>query len=229
MIIAGLQKLSLLDYPGKTACTLFISGCNFRCPFCHNPDLVRGTNLEAISENEVLTFLRKRCRVLEGVCVSGGEPLLDNALPGLLKKIKALGFSIKLDTNGSSPEKLQRLIDSEIVDYVAMDIKNSPEKYAKSCGIHDLDLNSIQQSVDLLLKERVAYEFRTTIVKELHDEQDLIRIGNWIHSAEHYYLQFYRDSENVLMRGFHAFSDDQMEQALSKVKEILPAAELRRA
>lgn len=228
MIIQGLQKLTLLDYPGKVACTVFTAGCNYRCPFCHNASLVVNTGEnEIIPEEEVFSFLLKRQGVLDGVCVSGGEPLIQHDIEDFLKKVKELGYEVKLDTNGSYPDKLKNLVDKKLVDYVAMDIKNSQEKYGKTIGIEDYDIREVHRSVMYLLSGAVPYEFRTTVVRELHQKSDFVSIGRWIKGAEHYYLQQFVDSGNLIQEGLHGYDEKIMNQALEIVKKTVQSAELR--
>lgn len=228
MVIQGLQKLTLLDYPGKVACTVFTAGCNFRCPFCHNASLVTDTSKNVdIPEEEIFKFLEKRRGILNGVCVTGGEPLLQQDIETFLKKIKDMGYAVKLDTNGSFPDKLQRLVEAGLVDYVAMDIKNSQEHYGKTIGIEDYDLGEIHRSVQYLLSGVVPYEFRTTVVQEFHQRSDFASIRRWIRGAEHYYLQQFVDSGDVIRPGLHGYNKDIMEQALEVVKKDVESAELR--
>ena len=199
MVIQGLQKLTLLDYPGKVACTIFTAGCNFRCPFCHNASLVIDTyKNQEIPEEELFSFLKKRTGVLDGVCVTGGEPLIQQGIEDLLLKIKELGYAVKLDTNGSFPDKLRRLVEQGLVDYVAMDIKNSQESYGKTIGIEEYDIENVNRSVQYLLRGNVPYEFRTTVVQELHRRSDFESIGRWIEGAQHYYLQQFVDSGDII-------------------------------
>ena len=186
MFLSGLQKMTLLDYPGKVACTVFTAGCNFRCPFCHNASLVLPDRLEQhVTEDEVFTFLKKRTGILDGVAVTGGEPLLHREIPDFLRRVKDLGFLVKLDTNGSFPDMLEALISEGLVDRVAMDIKNSPALYAETAGIPDLDLSRIEQSKNLLLSGIVDYEFRTTVVKGLHTAESLVEAAEWIARCRH--------------------------------------------
>ena len=178
MKLAGLQKTTLLDYPGKVACTVFLSGCNFRCPFCQNSEILDG-GVSDISEEEFFAFLNKRKGLLDGVCVSGGEPLIHADVGEFIGKIKDLGYSVKLDTNGAFPERLKELCGEGLVDRVAMDIKNSPERYAKTAGA-DVDVGKIKESAAFLMSGEVGYEFRTTVVKQLHRAEDMLRIGQWL-------------------------------------------------
>lgn len=201
MKIYGLEKFSMVDYEGHICCTVFTAGCNFRCPFCHNADLVEGKNLKQISEEEFFDFLNKRKGLLDGVCVSGGEPTLQPDLIEFIKKIKNLGYKVKLDTNGSNPEKLQQLIDLNLVDYVAMDIKNSIEQYNKTAGKGFYDVERIKQSVDILKQGKVPYEFRTTLIRGHHDEQEIGRIASWLEGGDKLFLQCFVDSGNCLEEG----------------------------
>ncbi len=195
----GLQKTTLLDYPGKLASTLFTGGCNFCCPFCHNSDLVYlREGIKEIGSSEILDFLADRKNILDGICISGGEPLLQEGLIPFIKEVKKLGLLVKLDTNGFLYNKLKELIDLKLVDYVAMDIKNAPKKYALTAGLKEIDLEPILKSVELLKSNVVDYEFRTTIVKEFHDETDIKEIGLWLKGAKRYYLQNFRNNEHVI-------------------------------
>lgn len=210
MKIHGLTKTTLLDYPGRVAATIFLGGCNFRCPFCHNGDLVLHCDaMETYDEEEVLGFLKKRKNVLEGVCITGGEPTLYKELPDFIKRIKNLGYLVKLDTNGSYPEMLEELIEKEWVDYVAMDIKAPLCKYDAVCGVL-ADMEKIQRSVALLLEEKVDYEFRTTLVKEFHSMEDVCKIGDWILGAKNYYLQNYQETDKNIRKGFHPLEKDEL-------------------
>lgn len=212
MLIQGLQKLTLLDYPEHMACTVFSPGCNFRCPFCHNASLVKNTDSDAlIAEQEFFKFLETRKSILQGVCVTGGEPTLQKDLPEFLEKIKDMGFLVKLDTNGYRPDILKDVVNAGLVDYVAMDIKNSKEKYAKTAGIENFDINKISESVEFLMSGNIDYEFRTTVVKELHNQDDLISIGRWLNGAKKYSLQKFEDSGDLLQTGFSAYENHEME------------------
>ncbi len=224
----GLQKLTLLDYPGMVACTLFSCGCNYRCPFCHNGSLVSGSARgEMLDADEVLAFLRKRTGILDGVCFTGGEPLLHKDVLTLAEKVKALGFKVKLDTNGSFPELLEQAVSEKMVDYVAMDIKNSPEKYALTSGC-DSALAQVEKSVAFLLQSKIQYEFRTTVTGKFHEKDDFVAIGKWIRGAEKYFLQPYRDSGDVLMPDPEYSVDSTLLSAcLSAVKPFVASAEIR--
>lgn len=229
MQILGFNKTTLLDYPGKIAATIFLGGCNFRCPFCHNSSLILPSQFPAstISFDEILAFLKKRQNILEGVCISGGEPTLSDKLPELLFKIKELGYPIKLDTNGSQPKVIKYLIEQGLIDKIAMDIKTSPENYARLIGRSSFDLSSIYESVELIKNSSCEYEFRTTVVRELHTEQDFLSIRSWLDGASCYYLQAYRDSENVLMPGFHSYSISELKNFQRLLLETIPIVEIR--
>lgn len=199
MRICGLQKLSLLDFPGKLAATVFTGGCNLRCPFCHNASLVtHAAETERIPVPEVLGFLKKRVGKLDGVCISGGEPLLQDGIEDFIREIRALGFLIKLDTNGCFPEKLAALLNAALLDYVAMDVKNSPEKYTVTVGVPDFDVTPVLKSAALLKASGVPYEFRTTLVRGLHESADMAGIGTIIRGAPAYYLQNFEDSGDLV-------------------------------
>lgn len=228
MNIQGLQKLTLLDYPEKVACTIFTAGCNFRCPFCHNASLVTHVDpYHDMPEEDVLAFLKKRQGILDGVCITGGEPLLHTDLAGFLEKVKALGYSVKLDTNGSNIGRLKLLAEQGLVDYIAMDIKNAPNKYGETIGIRDYNLENILQSVDYLKSGAVPYEFRTTVVREFHKREDFAAIGRWLKGAERYYLQGFVDSGDLIQSGLRAYTKEIMEQALKIIRKNIPNAELR--
>ena len=228
MDIQGLQKVTLLDFPGRVACTVFLAGCNFRCPFCHNASLVThvdpGRN---IPEEEVLSFLKKRRGILDGVCITGGEPLLAAGLDSFIRKIKDMGYEVKLDTNGSNTERLKTLAGSGRIDYVAMDIKNAPGKYAATTGIDGYDMSNIFKSVEYLMSGTVPFEFRTTVVREFHKREDFEEIGRWLKGAPRYYLQGFVDSGEMIQPGLRAYTKDIMEQALKIVRKYVPQAELR--
>ena len=226
--IHGFQKMTMLDFPGKVACTAFTAGCNFRCPFCHNASLVTKINNEEIySQEEIFDYLNKRKGVLDGICITGGEPLLYDGIVEFIKKARELGLLVKLDTNGSFPEKLKHLIDNGLVDYVAMDIKNSKEKYAETIGLKEYDLSNVEKSVALLLEGKVEYEFRTTIVAEYHTTQDIVAIGNWIKGAKRYFLQNFVDSGNLIGSDMHAVSKDFMKELQIEAAKFEEKVELR--
>ena len=228
MRIQGLQKLTLLDYPEHTACTIFTAGCNFRCPFCHNASLVVNIPKEAeISEEEFFTFLQKRIGILDGVCVSGGEPLLQPDIELFIRKIKDMGFAVKLDTNGSFPDKLIHLVEEGLVDYVAMDIKNSPATYAFTAGVDGLDIKAIEKSVSYLKKKHIPYEFRTTVVKHYHSKESFEEIGKWLTGTEKYFLQNFVDSGDLIGKNTRGCSEGEMKEFLAIVKQYIPNAKLR--
>ncbi len=228
MIIQGLQKLTLLDYPGKVACTIFTAGCNFRCPFCHNASLVIDTSAnETIPEEEIFRFLTKRQGILDGVCISGGEPLIQDGIEEFIRQIKEMGYDVKLDTNGSFPDKLIRLVEAGLINYVAMDIKNSQEHYGRTIGIEDYDIRDVHRSVKYLMSGKVPYEFRTTVVREFHQRSDFASIGRWIRGAREYYLQQFVDSGDLIRPGLHGYNKEIMEQALEVVKKDVESAKLR--
>ena len=227
MLIKGFQKLTLLDYPGKTACTVFTGGCNYRCPFCHNAGLVTKMDTEIIPESEVFNHLKKRHGILDGVAISGGEPLLQGDIEEFLKKIKELGYSIKLDTNGSFPDKLKSIIDNGLCDYVAMDIKNSKERYNETVGIDKFDISLMEKSVEILMNSDVQFEFRTTVTKNFHTVEDIEKIGEWIKGTEKYYLQNFVDSGNLIDCNVEGVSKDEMQLMLEKIKKYVPTAEIR--
>ena len=226
MKISGLQKLTLLDYPGKMACTVFTYGCNFRCGFCHNALLVTEENGDNISEDEFFAFLKKRQGILDGVCISGGEPTLQKDLSEFIAKIKDLGYSVKLDTNGTNPTLLKKLISKNLVDYIAMDIKNSPKKYDITCGCK-VDTDSIKESVSLIISSGIEHEFRTTTLREYHTAEDFEDIAEWIAGNSSYYLQHFEDSGNLIGENLTDFSKDEMALFAEKIKEKLPFVQLR--
>ena len=226
MELSGIQKLTLLDYPGKCACTVFLSGCNLRCPFCHNGSLVLGGAPGAMTEEAFFAFLKKRRGLLDGVCVTGGEPTLRPQLPDFIRKIKDLGFLVKLDTNGSNPEMLRRLLETKTVDYVAMDIKNSPERYAKTCGGVDI-LPQVQACLELLESCDVEYELRTTLCRPFHDGQALEAIGKWLPGGCNYYLQNFVDSGDLVGTGVSGFTKEEMEALRQAVLPYIPNTRIR--
>lgn len=229
MLISGLQKLTLLDFPGRVACTVFTGGCNFRCPFCHNSSLVLPDKLsQDSSEEAVLSFLKKRQGVLDGVAITGGEPLIHKDIGAFLEKVRSLGYKIKLDTNGSFPDRLMELVEAGLVDRVAMDIKNSPALYGVTAGVKELDLSSIERSKNFLLEGRVEYEFRTTAVKGLHTRESIAGAAEWIKGAKEYYLQQFKDSGNVLnLEGLGAFDENEMHTLADAAAPFVPAVQLR--
>ena len=229
MFISGLQKLTLLDYPGRVACTVFTGGCNFRCPFCHNAPLVLPERLaQDTDEEQVLAFLRKRTGILDGVAITGGEPLIHKEIPAFLEKVKALGFSIKLDTNGSFPEMLESIVKAGLVDRVAMDIKNCPEKYAETIGLKDFDIAPVERSKSFLMECGIDYEFRTTVVKGIHTEESLLGAAEWIAGAKEYYLQQFKDSGDVIaIDGLSAYDEKEMHALADAVARFVPSVKVR--
>lgn len=226
MKISGLQKLTLLDFPGKMACTVFTYGCNFRCGFCHNAMLVTEENSDNISEDEFFAFLKKRQGILDGVCISGGEPTLQKDLPEFIGKIKAMGYSVKLDTNGSNPHVLRRLISENLVDYVAMDIKNSPAKYSLTCGC-EVDMVPIKQSVSIIIESGIDHEFRTTTVRELHKAEDFAEISEWLKGDSRYFLQQFVDSGNLIGENLSPFSKEELTLLVESIRGNLPNVTIR--
>ena len=230
MKVTGIQKLTLLDYPGVVACTVFTAGCNFRCPFCHNAMLVLPEQIddECLTDDEVFGFLKKRRGVLDGVAVTGGEPLLHADMPEFLARVKELGYKIKLDTNGSNPELLSEIIKNKLVDRVAMDIKNAPEEYARTIGLESFDIATVERSKEMLLSGETDYEFRTTVVKGIHTKESLIGAAKWIEGAKEYYLQQFKDSGNLILPdGLSAYDEKQMHALADAVRDYVPTVEVR--
>ena len=227
MKIAGLRKLTLLDFPGRVACVVFTNGCNFRCPFCHNASLVvpKGGH-EDISEDDFFAFLKKRKGVLDGVVITGGEPTLAHGLYDFIVAVKAAGYPVKLDTNGSFPDKLKPLLTDKLLDYVAMDIKTTPENYEHVAGVK-VEMDKLKESIDMIRKSGIPHEFRTTVVKGLHTADDIVSIAKMLGADETYYLQGFVDSGDVLTEGCEAFSREEMHEILEKAKEFCPKCELR--
>ena len=228
MVFHGFQKMTLLDYPGKVACTIFTGGCNFRCPFCHNALLVTEIdNSQVYDESEILSFLKTRTGLLDGICISGGEPLMHPSLPSFIKNVKDLGFAVKLDTNGSYPDTLSDLIGAGLVDKVAMDIKNSPEKYAETIGVKDFDYSVIDRSISLLMESGIDYEFRTTVIKEFHETADIIKISERIKGAKAYFLQNFVDSGNLIGDGLSAHDKNTLEDMCRAARINVADTQLR--
>ena len=226
MKISGLQKLTLLDFPGKMACTVFTYGCNFRCPFCHNALLVTEQNSDSISEDEFFSFLKQRQGILDGVCISGGEPTLQNDLADFIRKIKALGYAVKLDTNGSRPEVLKKLINEKLLDYVAMDIKNSLQKYSLTCGC-EVDTTPITESISIIRESGIDHEFRTTTVREYHSAEDFIKIADLLEGNSKYFIQHFEDSGNLIGENLSAFSKEEMSFFAESIRNKLPNVAIR--
>lgn len=227
MNIQGLQKLTLLDYPEHVACTIFTGGCQLNCPFCHNSELISGPFGEGLQTDSVLSFLKKRQGLLDGVCVSGGEPLLQPDIEEFLRAVKELGYRVKLDTNGGFPDKLERLVRAGLVDYVAMDIKNTPEKYALTCGLNECDMTPYIASVNFLLSGPVDYEFRTTVVREFHTFEDILQIAKWLKGAQHYYLQCFVERDQVRDTSLSAYNEEEMKSVCQAAQAYLSCTTLR--
>jgi len=229
MRICGLQPLSLVDYPGKLAATVFTGGCNLRCPFCHNALLVNRLeeNPETHPVPEILDFLRTRRGLLDGVVISGGEPLLQPNVEEFARSVKELGFAVKLDTNGCFPKRLEDLLASGLVDYVAMDIKNSPARYPETVGLPEFDVSPVRESAALLMAGRTPFEFRTTLVQELHTAEDLLAVGRWLNGAPRYFLQRFVDSGDLVGQGLHPFSPEKMRDFMQLVQPFFGEVTLR--
>ena len=226
MNIQGFQKMTLLDFPGRVACTVFTGGCNLRCPFCHNGGLVRTPMEHGNMTDAVLDYLSRRRGILDGVCLTGGEPLLQPDLEDFLFRLHEMGFLVKLDTNGALPKRLSRVLDAGLVDYVAMDVKSSPEGYGRATG-SDISTEVFAESMDLIRGSGIPYEFRTTAVKGIHEVNDFCEIGKWLRAEDPYFIQTFVDSGNLLGSGCSAFDEEEMQTILLAVKPYLPRAELR--
>ena len=226
MNIQGYQKLSLLDFPGKVACTVFTGGCNMRCPFCHNASLVLHPRENGNRTEEVLSYLEKRKGILEGVCVTGGEPTLQPDLGEFLHTLKTMGYLVKLDTNGTDPGKLQGLLAEGHIDYVAMDVKQAPSRYEKAAGVA-IPFERFAASMDCIRSSGVPYEFRTTLVKGIHEEQDIQELAELLEGEKNYFLQCFTDSGNLLAEGFEAFSPEELKAFLAIIRKKVPCARLR--
>ena len=226
MNICGYQKTTLLDYPGHVAATIFTGGCNFRCPFCHNSDLLLNPST-IISEEEIFTFLKKRKNILSGICITGGEPTLQPDLIEFIKKVRSLGYKIKLDTNGYRPQTISELLNKNLLNYIAMDIKAGYSNYANVCGVSNLNIETIKESISMIEHSGIDYEFRTTIVKELHTEQDFQEISEMLSPKSSYYIQSFKDSGNILTPGLSSCNMDTLNYYLSIVKEKIPNSSLR--
>lgn len=225
-MIGGLQKVTLLDFPGKVACTVFLTGCNLRCPYCHNPDLVlTKDNGKCISEKEFFEFLLSRKGKLDGVCITGGEPTLYPNLTNLIRRIREMGFLVKLDSNGTVPKILELLLREKLLDYVAIDIKNAPTRYAETCGADVIE--QVKKSAALLKNSNIDYEFRTTVCHPFHSPDGMQEIGRWLHGAKRYFIQPFVDSDNLLGSGISAMAKPELKTLLKAVKPYIPAAELR--
>ena len=227
MVIHGLQKMTLLDFPGKVACTVFLGWCDFRCPFCHNWELIDGTAPAQLDDKELMAFLQKRRGLLEGVAVTGGEPMLNKDLPQLLRDIRNLGYMTKVDTNGNHPEMLEKVLDEGLADYIAMDIKNSREKYGQTIGLEAFDTVNVEKSIHLIMESGIDYEFRSTVVNELRDEDSVKGIGELIEGAGKYFLQKFTDRDSVPFGGLSAPSDEKMLKYLDIIRPYVKTASLR--
>ena len=235
MIIGGFQTTTLLDYPGKVACTIFTAACNMRCPFCQNSDLITGSFETRYSEEEVLAYLSKRKGLLDGVCITGGEPTLQKDLAEFICKIKDLGLLVKLDSNGLNPDIIKMLYSGNLIDMVAMDIKSGLSTYGAACGIKDIDIGKIKESIDFLITSGIDYEFRTTLVKGIHRLEDMEEITSLIKGAKAYFLQSYKESDKILglvdgnkeASTYSSFSRKELEEFLDIAKKVVPSAMLR--
>ena len=227
MQILGLNRTTLLDYPEHVAATVFTGGCNFRCPFCHNMDLVLGEVEPALSTEDFFAFLEKRKGILDGVCITGGEPTLQKDLPDFIRGIRDKGYLVKLDTNGYRPKVLEELLRENLLDYVAMDIKSSVENYPRVTGMADLDVTGIQESVSLLKSAGIPYEFRTTVVKGRHRIDEFDEIGRWLQGAEAYFLQAFRENEKVPDKSLFSFSEAEMREMKQLAERYIERVELR--
>ena len=235
MIIGGFQTTTLLDYPGKVACTIFTAACNMRCPFCQNGDLITGSYETRYSDQEVLAYLAKRKGLLDGVCITGGEPTLQKDLAEFICKVKDLGLLVKLDSNGLNPDILKMLYSGNLIDMVAMDIKSGPTGYGLACGLKDINIDKIKESIDFLMTSGIDYEFRTTLVKGIHTLEDMEEIGQLIKGAKAYFLQSYKESDKILglidgcqeASNFTSFSTSELEKFLDIAKKYIRDAMLR--
>ena len=227
MKLHGLQKMTLLDFPGRVACTVFLGGCDFRCPFCHNYELVDGSAPPIMEDSELFAFLEKRRGLLDGVAITGGEPCLRPELPDFMRRIRDMGYGVKLDTNGTHPALLRTILEEGLADYVAMDIKNRPEKYAQTVGLPAVDLVPVRESVSLLMHGGIEYEFRTTVVDEFHEADDFEAIGAWIAGARHYFLQAFTDRDSVPFGNLHAPSAEKLREYAAIARRHVPDTRLR--
>ena len=219
--------MTLLDFPGQVACTVFLGGCDFRCPFCHNWDILDPATPVQMEEAEFYSFLDKRQGLLDGVAITGGEPLLREGMPEFISGIKERGFKVKLDTNGNHPDRLKELVDANLVDYVAVDIKNDKERYGDTIGVPGFDISKVEKSVAFLLSGKVPYEFRTTVVKQFHDEDSFRGIAEWIEGAENYFLQSFVDRETVHYSGLEPHTPEQLEVFKAIVEPHVKHIEIR--
>ena len=235
MIVCGLQKLTLLDFPGRMACIIFTRGCDFRCPFCHNASLVinsqsndnRPPEIQPITEEEIFSFLKKRSGILDGVVITGGEPSLQKDLLPFIVKIKQLGYKVKLDTNGNHPQVISELLEQNLLDYIAMDIKNCKEKYAATIGLSKFDISNIIRSVNIIKNSGIEYEFRTTVVGDFHREEDFEAIGKWLCGAKAYYLQNFVDSGDLINPLVEGVTPEKMSQYREIAAKYIPNTSIR--
>ena len=226
--VHGFNKLTLLDYPGRLACTIFLGHCNFRCPFCHNAGLVLDPENEpVIPIEEIRGTLKKRKGILDGVCITGGEPTVHKKLPEFIQQIKKMDYSVKLDTNGTNPQMVQDMVKAGLVDYVAMDIKNAPDKYGETAGIARVDLEAVNETVEFLKSGKVDYEFRTTVTRELHKKEDFLKIRKWLSGSRRYFLQAYKESEQVIHPVYSSYSREQLENFRQLLLEEISQVEIR--
>ncbi len=211
MQIRGLQKTTLLDYPGYVASTVFLGGCNFRCPFCHNMDLATNpSSVPQIMEQDILSFLESRRGILDGICITGGEPTMSLGLIPFIQQVRSLGYKIKLDTNGYFPSVIKDMLCMNLLDYIAMDIKSSPSGYQTAVGLDSIDMSIIEKSIQLIMQSNVSYEFRTTVIREYHDDSVMTEIGQLIQGADQYFLQSFLDSDQVPNHTLHACSKEML-------------------
>ena len=227
MKIHGLQKMTLLDFPGRVACTVFLGGCDLRCPFCHNFELADGSAQPVMEDEELLDFLKKRTGILDGVAFTGGEPCLHKGLPDLMRRIRALGYGVKLDTNGLHPELLEAMLREGLVDYVAMDIKNSPAKYALTSGVASVDMDTLKTSIRLIMELAPDYEFRTTVVQQFHGPEDFEGIGQLVQGAKQHFLQSFTDRDTVPFGGLSAPSKEELEHYADILRGYVPYVAIR--
>lgn len=228
MNIQGLQKLTLLDFPGKMACTLFTAGCNLRCPFCHNSPLVVNIPKETLyTEEDILSFLKKRKGILEGIAITGGEPLLQPDIEDFIIKVRELGYAVKLDTNGTFPDKLKSLVNKGLIDYVAMDVKCGESGYPRCVGIGGYDLTKVKESVEFLKQDTVDYEFRTTVAEGLHSEEDIEELGKWLQGAKRHYLQAFKDSGELIGFGLSEIPKNRMLEMKKIMEKYVLCCEVR--
>ena len=226
--VHGFQKLTLLDYPGRLACTIFLGSCNFRCPFCQNSGLVLAPEQEpTVPLEEIMETLKKRRGILDGVCITGGEPTVSRELPEIVKEIKKLGYAVKLDTNGTNPGMVKTMVEKGLLDYVAMDIKNSPEKYRETAGVENITLEAVCETVEFLKSGKIEYEFRTTVTRELHKKEDFLKIRKWLSGSRRYFLQAYQESEQVIRPIYSSYSKEQLENFRQLLLEEIEQVELR--